>query len=279
MPMDLMLHVDTHEELGASHHLLTLSCPPGSPPLPPWQAGQFAMVGLGLTPSSSDPLLRRPFSIFSLPEPGSGPSRHASFFYKVMGRGSSLLSRVRPGDSLRCLVPLGNGFAPPRAQGQRLLLVAGGIGSASLHPLGLQEMREGREALMLYGCRNAAELAGIEPSRAAGIEVRVATDDGSAGKRGFASDLLDDFLRDEGPGSPERWIVCACGPTLMMKATAEVARRHGVTCFLSLESPMACGFGVCVGCVVGIQEPGGASLRYRRICVDGPVFDAATVRW
>lgn len=277
--MDLMLRVDTHEELGASHHLLTLSCPAGSPPLPRWQAGQFAMVGLGLPASSSDPLLRRPFSIFSLPEPGPEPPRHASFFYKILGRGSSLLSRIRPGESLRCLVPLGNGFAPPRAHGQRLLLVGGGIGSASVHPLGLQEMRDGRSALLLYGCRNADELAGAEPSRAAGMEVRVATDDGSAGRRGFASDLLDDFLRAEGPGAAGRWIVCACGPTPMMKATAEVARRHGVTCFLSLESPMACGFGVCVGCVVGIQEPGQDALRYRRICVDGPVFDAAAVTW
>src|SRR5262245_25563241 len=167
MPMDLMLHVDKHEELGASHHLLTLSCPPGSPPLPRWQAGQFAMLGLGLPAASSDPLLRRPFSIFSLPDPGPEPPRRASFFYKVLGRGSSLLTRIRPGDVLRCLVPLGNGFAPARAPDQRLLLVAGGIGSASVHPLGLQEMQEGRTPLMLYGCRNAAEMAGIEPSRSA----------------------------------------------------------------------------------------------------------------
>jgi dihydroorotate dehydrogenase electron transfer subunit len=279
MPSDLLLTVESHLDLGAGHHLLTLVCPPGIPSLPPWQAGQFAMIGLGLPAGASDPLLRRPFSLFNLPEDGAAGSRRARFLYKVLGRGTGMLAGASAGEAIRCLAPLGNGFRPPQRPGGRLLLVAGGIGSASLHPLALQERREGRSPLMLYGCRTEADLAGVRPTQETGIEVLVATDDGSAGKRGFASDLLDAFLRDEGPSAKERWTVCACGPTPMMKATSEVAARHGVACFLSLESPMACGFGVCVGCVVGVRGDAETPLRYRRICVDGPVFDAATVIW
>jgi dihydroorotate dehydrogenase electron transfer subunit len=279
MPSDRPLRVESNEELGAGHFLLTLACEPGQPLLPAWQAGQFAMIQLGLPDGTGDPLLRRPFSFFNLPEEGAAGSRRARFFYKTMGRGTALLSRARPGDLIRCLAPLGNGFRPPRRAGNRLLLVAGGIGSASLHPLGLQELRDDRAPLMLYGCRTASELAGIRPSQEAGVEVLVATDDGSAGRRGLASDLLDSFLRDEGAAARDRWTVCACGPMPMMKATHEVAARHGVPCYLSLESPMACGFGVCVGCVVGMRGDATTPVRYRRICVDGPVVDAAEVIW
>ena len=273
---DLPLTIEAHEPLGASHHLLTLST---SNPAR-WDPGQFAMISLGQEAQAADPLLRRPFSIFNLP---GSPAGVLQIFYKVLGRGTALLSRARPGETIRCLAPLGNGFAPRRAQGQRLLLVAGGIGSASLHPLGLQETASGGRPLMLYGCRTEAELAGARPTRDAGIEVRVATDDGSAGRRGFASDLLDDFLKEQGTSARNAWVVCACGPTAMMRATAAVAALHGVDCYASLESPMACGFGVCVGCVVGttdLSEPAERRVvRYRRICVDGPVFDAARVIW
>jgi dihydroorotate dehydrogenase electron transfer subunit len=277
MPTDRLLQVASHLELGASHFLLTLSCPPAEPPLPSWQAGQFAMIVTGQP--GTDPLLRRPFSIFSVPGPEAGGPREAAFFYKAAGRGTRLLSSARPGDRIRCLLPLGNGFSRDRRDGRRLLLVAGGIGSASVHPLAIQELRQGGSPLMLYGCRTAAERAGIRPTEEGGVEVRVATDDGSAGKRGYVSELLDDVLRETGPSAPDRWVVCACGPTPMMRATAEVARRHGVVCHLSLESPMACGFGVCVGCVVGIRSAPDGPLRYQRICVDGPVFDAASVCW
>ncbi|HKY33159.1 MAG TPA: dihydroorotate dehydrogenase electron transfer subunit [Candidatus Polarisedimenticolia bacterium] len=279
MPLDTALRIEENRHLGAAHFLLTLSAPPGSPPLPSWKAGQFAMIGLGLPGPTNDPLLRRPFSIFEPPPQRQAPASSLRIFYKVLGRGTALLARARPGTTVPCLAPLGNGFDPPRAAGSRLLLVAGGIGAASLHPLAVQELREGRSPLMLYGCRTAADLAGIAPSREAGIEVRVATDDGTAGASGRAGDLLDRFLRDEGPQASRRWIICACGPHAMMRHAAQVAARHGVPCHVSLESPMACGFGVCVGCVVGVRDGAGEPLRYRRICVEGPVFDAAVVAW
>ena len=132
---------------------------------------------------------------------------------------------------------------------------------------------------MLYGCRTEADLAGVGPTRRAGIDVAVATDDGTAGRPGPVSELLDDFLGRDGTDAAKRWVICACGPMPMLKATAAVAGRHAIRCYVSLESPMACGFGVCVGCVVGVRERPEGPMMYKRICVDGPVFDAATVCW
>jgi len=271
MPVDRRLRIASHEELGASHFLLSLNTG-GGDSLPGWEPGQFSMITLGAS-AGVDPLLRRPFSIFNEPTPGGDTLQ---IFYKVLGRGTAILSRARPGDSIDCLAPLGNGFEPRRTGGTRLLLVAGGIGAASLHPLALADRRRGGSPVVLYGCRTDVECAGIRPTRDAGIEVHVATDDGSEGHRGFVSSLLDDFLARNDPAG---WTICACGPTPMMKATAEVASRHGVACHLSLESPMACGFGVCVGCVVGVRDHAGGPRRWARICVEGPVFDAARVCW
>jgi len=274
-PLDLSLTIRSNDDLGAGHFLLTLAPGNGQPELPAWEAGQFVMLTLGQPPGADDPLLRRPFSIFNR---FGSPGGIIQIFYKVLGRGTAILSAAKPGQILRGLAPLGNGFAPERPPGSRLLLVAGGIGSASLHPLALQEHEAGGSPTILYGCRSEADMAGIRPSIDAGLETRVCTDDGSVGRRGFVSDLLDEFLSNEEPGAGP-WVVCACGPTAMMKATSAVADRHGVRCYLSLESPMACGFGVCVGCVVGIKDTPASPLVYRRICVDGPVFDAAQVCW
>lgn len=269
MPEDRLLCVESNRVLGASYHLISLSL--DSDP-PPWEPGQFAMISTG---AEHDPLLRRPYSIHNLHDP-SAPRRPLQFLYKVHGRGSALLSDARRGDRLSCLFPLGRGFAPEITGGQQLVLVAGGAGVASLHPLAAAELRSGRSPLLLFGARGTAELAAADPTRALGVEMLISTDDGSVGKKGFVSDLLDAELEKRGP---DGMIVCACGPTPMMKATADVARRHGARCYLSLESMMACGFGVCVGCVVGVRREGGSPLSYLRTCIEGPVMDASEVVW
>jgi len=278
MPSDLSLRIVSQADLGAAHFLLTMRPESAGTRLPSWEPGQFAMITLGPAAGTNDPLLRRPFSIFNQPDAREGS---VQIFYKVLGHGTALLSRARAGDAIRCLMPLGNGFATTSQPHERLLLVAGGIGSASLHPLAIADRQCGGQPVFLYGCRTASELAGVRPTRDAGVEVLVSTDDGSSGQKGYVSDLLDAFLRREasGPSGLSGWIVCACGPMPMMKATAAVAAQHGVPCHVSLESPMACGFGVCVGCVVGTRTAREEPLHYRRICVEGPVFDAAQVVW
>ncbi|MBI3448424.1 MAG: dihydroorotate dehydrogenase electron transfer subunit [Acidobacteria bacterium] len=269
MPADFHLRVSSNENVGASWFLITLSA---GVDLPSWQPGQFVMLSLG---ERQDPLLRRPFSIYNLPEP-RGATREVQILYKILGRGTAYLSEMRPGDRAAALLPLGLGFAPRRAPGDRLVLVAGGVGVASLHPLAAAEIRAGRRPLLLFGCRTSVEVAGAAPTRKLGVETLIATDDGSEGRKGYVSDLLDAVLSDRGV---EGSILCVCGPTPMMKASAGVARRRGAVCHVSLESPMACGFGVCVGCVVGVRREGSSEILYRRTCVDGPVMDASEIVW
>lgn len=269
MPADFTLRVEANDPIGASWYSLTLS---SEVDLPRWEPGQFAMLSLG---DRQDPLLRRPFSLYNLPG-AADAGRSAQVLYKILGRGTALLSELPPGTRLRALLPLGRGFAPARGDRDQLVLVAGGVGIASLHPLAAGEVRAGFSPLLLFGCRTAAELPGAAPTRALGVETLIATDDGTEGRRGFVSDLLDAVLRERGAADK---ILCVCGPTPMMKAAAGVARRHGARCHLSLESSMACGFGVCVGCVAGVRRGGGDAVAYRRTCVEGPVMDASEVVW
>ena len=126
--------------------------------------------------------------------------------------------------------------------------------------------------MLLAGARNAAKHLPLAALQAAAPQVRLATDDGSIGHHGLVTALLAEELA----AAPA--LVCACGPHWMMRAVAGLCRRGGAACQVSLEEYMACGFGVCVGCVVETASGEGYG-RYQRICVDGPVFDALQVRW
>ena len=122
-----------------------------------------------------EPLLRRPYSIYNLYDPAAAPAT-LQFLYKIYGRGTALMAAARPGDLLSCLFPLGRGFQPAPEDG-RLILVAGGAGVASLHPLAAAQVRDGHSPLLLFGGRDKAEVAAAQTTRALGIETLVATDD------------------------------------------------------------------------------------------------------
>ena len=117
--------------------------------------------------------------------------------------------------------------------------------------------------------------AGSSRTRALGIDLRLSTDDGSAGQHGFVTDILRQLLDEPATGS--RKIVC-CGPERMMEAVAEIAKQYRVPCEVSLETPMACGIGICFTCVAKVTQPDG-SWDYKRTCVEGPVFDAEKIVW
>ena len=156
--------------------------------------------------------------------------------------------------------------------------MAGGIGQTPFLALGRDWLGSGRgsstSATLLYGVRTAALLAGVDDFRTAGIDVEIATDDGSAGHHGFVTDLLARRLeRGERPAK-----VVGCGPPAMLAALARLAARHGIACDVSLENHMACGFGACFSCVAPIRQPDG-STDLRRVCVEGPVFSAEVVEW
>jgi dihydroorotate dehydrogenase electron transfer subunit len=122
---------------------------------------------------------------------------------------------------------------------------------------------------LYYGVRTADLAAGVEDFRAAGAEVHLASDDGSLGFSGYVTQLLQTH-------SPPQRLV-GCGPEPMLHVLAKQARAWGVPCDVSLETPMACGLGVCFSCVTQVRTPDG--WDYKRVCVDGPVFDAAALAW
>lgn len=217
--------------------------------------------------------LPRPMSVlFARPEQGE-----LAFAYKEVGRGTRRLAHLAPGDRLRIIGPLGTSWAEPLAD-HDLLLVGGGIGFAPLYFQAEQLVRGGREAgtiTVVLAARNAAELAYVEAFEELGVQVRMATDDGSLGHRGHAMSLAEELLAE-----PRRWEMQACGPMPMLAAAARAALRRGLRTQVSLESPMGCGVGVCLGCSVpAARAAGSEGPNYLRVCSDGPVFAAGDLDW
>ncbi|MDX2035643.1 MAG: dihydroorotate dehydrogenase electron transfer subunit [Isosphaeraceae bacterium] len=258
---------------------IRLECPGLAAAIRP---GQFVMVRTGRT---LDPLLGRPFALYEVHRDPQGVPKSIDLVYLVLGRGTEALSRVSVGDRLSCWGPLGNGFSdPPRGD---VVFVAGGIGQTPFLSLGRwwkgdesyagieRHRADGpRSIRLLYGVRSKSLLAGLDDFERAGIPVQVATDDGSAGHQGFATDLLEPLLT----GSIPPALVIGCGPSPMLRTLARRLAAAGCPGLLSLENHMACGFGVCFSCVAPILQDDGSS-DLRRVCVEGPIFDAARVVW
>ena len=223
--------------------------------LPEWpghRPGQFAMLLPNPDARTRDPLLPRPMAVFR-----GGPDA-LEFRFNVVGAGTALLSRMREGEALGVLGPLGNGFAIPE---RAATLIGGGTGIASLYELAREAPRGTR---VLLGGRNQRALLALDDFRELPVEVEFATEDVSLGHAGLVTDLLKP--------EPDSWVL-ACGPTPMMRRAAELAAAAGARCRVSLESMMACGFGICLGCAV----PYDTGFRYT--CTHGPVFDAARLDW
>ncbi|HSE98838.1 MAG TPA: hypothetical protein VLD57_11290 [Blastocatellia bacterium] len=139
--------------------------------------------------------------------------------------------------------------------------------------------RSGVETQIFFGAatRSAATGCGLEDFRALGLPLFTTSDDGSLGERGFVTAPLERHLK-AGGGRGAR--IYTCGPWIMMRRVAEIASGNGVECYASLEAPMGCGFGVCVGCVVAVKTDGPPGYgSYKRVCIDGSVFQAETIRW
>jgi dihydroorotate dehydrogenase electron transfer subunit len=225
--------------------------------------GQFAMLR---GEWGRDPILPRAFSILAV------DGAEARFLVRHVGRGSRLLGQARRGERMTVLGPLGNSFPAP-ASGAHDLLVAGGCGLPPLQMAALEADRTDAEVLL--GARSSADLVGVlvDQLRRRGVPLHLATEDGSTGRRGLVTDLLEERLaaRSGEPGAR----IMACGPTPMLRAVRDVARRHDVTCFLSLEAEMACGLGACLGCAVERRDR--TQSTYVHVCADGPVFDAEEI--
>jgi dihydroorotate dehydrogenase electron transfer subunit len=249
------------------------------------RAGQFVHVRTG---DWSGLVLRRPFTI-NTADPASGT---VSIHFREVGRGTAWLTRMRPGDRLDMLGPLGQGFQVD-SRSRHLLLIAGGLGIADVRLLADEAIRDGRQVVLLYGCRDASEVypSSLLPDE---VEYVVATDDGSVGHHGLVTDLVVEY---------EAWAdqAFACGPLPMLRAlaslvagrrdrlgVAKLGRKRGAgkpirmgtpearrKAFLqvAMEQNMGCAVGACLGCVVwGVDGP-------QRVCREGPVFAIDEIDW
>ena len=231
------------------------------------QPGQFVHIRTGPADGTSfDPLLRRPFSIYkALPESGM-----VSVLYQVVGRGTKMLSQRRSGEAIDVLGPVGHGFHISDEL-RCIVLVAGGMGVPPLVFLAHRLAALGVEIIALIGARVQDRVLGKDELRSLGAQVEIATDDGSEGYAGPVTDLLL-----ESPGSSSMDHIFAVGPDVMLRKVAKFALSHQIPCQISLESRMACGVGACLGCVVQVHSKD-EMPQYKRVCVDGPVFDTREI--
>jgi dihydroorotate dehydrogenase electron transfer subunit len=250
--------VTTNEPVGG-YRIVGAEDPDGPTPLP----GQFYMLaatddwGDG---ASQRPYLARAFSVCRV------RGRRREFLVDDIGPGTSRLGRLRPGDDLWLVGPLGIGFSPPGvlapgSQGPRALLVGGGIGMAPLVIWSEALMDAGAATTTLLGFRTAPYCGAADLIRG---EASLATDDGSVGHDGLVTELLAHELQ-----SSREQVVYACGPPRMLEAVRALCVERSVPAELAMEETMACGFGACYGCVVRTND------GYRRLCVDGPVVRAS----
>jgi len=227
------------------------------------QPGQFVQLGL---PALEAHILRRPFSVFATDK----ESGELEIIYQLVGEGTEHLSDIRRGWSLRLLGPLGSGWqVPPGCK--RVLLVGGGVGVAPLYLLAC-ELAASRQVTLLVGARSQEFLLPL-PDLPQAVELLICSDDGSVGRAGLTTVLAAELLANNDAVDGGYDFVACCGPEPMQKGIAALAATQGLPCQLSLERRMACGLGACLGCVV--DTVGGK----RRVCLDGPVFDAREVIW
>ena len=225
--------------------------------LPEMLPGQFVEVRVDGSPST---FLRRPISINFVDR----ENNELWLLVATVGEGTKQLAKLKFGDVLNCVLPLGNGFTPAK-QGEKVLLVGGGVGVAPLLYMGAEMKRQGIEPTFLLGARTANDLLMLPIFNKYG-RAYVTTEDGSMGEKGFVTNhsILNQEHFDR---------ISTCGPTPMMKAVARYARQNNVDCEVSLENLMACGLGACLCCVEKTTE---GNLC---VCKDGPVFNIKKLLW
>ena len=250
----LDLTVRSVERLSPRHVLLKLT---DRQPLPDMLPGQFVEVRVDGSPTT---FLRRPISINFVDK----TENELWLMVATIGDGTRRLGQLKAGDTVNCVLPLGNTFTMPATTSERVLLVGGGVGVAPLLYLGAEMRRMGCEPTFLLGGRSAQDLLELELFRQYG-RVAVTTEDGTMGERGFVTNhsvLQERFDR-----------ICTCGPKPMMMAVARYARQAGIECEASLENMMACGLGACLCCVEKTTE---GNLC---VCKEGPVFNVKRLLW
>ena len=244
--------------------------------------GQFAFVECG-----GDTLLRRPLSYLrSSKEDGT-----VEFMYKSVGHGLESLSQLKKGDEIKIMGPIGNGFAIPSGK-KSAILIGGGVGIPPVLFMGeeIKKISHGIDLVAFFGseipfpfqtCDSDLVIPGlnfsvnksIDDMEKLGIPCRLSSQAGYEGCHlGYVTELAKSFIETLSDGEKTETIIYACGPESMLEAVAKLAKEDQLDCVLSLEEYMACAIGGCAGCTVKVLEDG--QERMKRVCVDGPVFDA-----
>jgi len=261
-----------HVRLAERTFRIRLACPAIAAAIRP---GQFLMLRL---PNTTDPLLGRPFALYDTVLDDSGAPVAVDVVYLVVGKMTGRLKEVEPDSAIEVWGPLGKPFLDVGSP-DHIAFVAGGIGQTPFLAFARELLgtrgyggdaprRRTQRVSLYYGVRNSSLAAGVEDFQRAGVNVHLASDDGSIGFHGFVTQLLESHGRT-GP-------LVGCGPEPMLHALMKLAAKWDVPCQVSLETPMACGIGICFSCVTKVKTPDGG-WDYKRVCVDGPVFEAASL--
>ena len=268
MPLDVVAEVISNTHLSSEYNVVSLAAPEIATRTLP---GQFVMVKAG---DRLEPLLRRPFSVFEVLE------KHAhvvgiSLLSKRIGPSTTLLFDAKPGDRIQCLGPLGRPFVPVAAPDEAWL-VAGGVGLAPFATLAGTLRRRNITTRLYYGARRAGELFYLDTFEKMGVELVLATEDGSLGNHGRVTLPLERDLKARPANA--NVMLYACGPEPMLAAVAKLAAACGRPSQVSVERVMGCGLGGCYSCVIPIKTSEGKP-HYVRSCLAGPVFRGGEIVW
>ena len=268
MPSDIEARVIRNTRLSPDYNVVSLAAPEIAELTLP---GQFVMIKPG---RGTDPLLRRPFSVFEILYTPRAKIEGLSILSKRVGPTTSLLYDLVEGDVVSCLGPLGQSFSivdPPA----EAWMVAGGVGLAPFATLTAALRAHGTKMTLFYGARSVSELFYADWFDHPDLRLIVSTEDGSRGDRGR---VTVPFERELQAAAATDIAVYACGPEPMLEAVAALSARYRRACQVSVERVMGCGMGGCYSCVIPVQDGEGAS-HYVRSCIAGPVFAGADVVW
>jgi dihydroorotate dehydrogenase electron transfer subunit len=270
MPLQTDGMVIRNRRIRSLYFMLGIYCPPIANQIKP---GQFVMLKVS---DDTSPLLRRPFSVYKsypLNHPEKRKRGFLFLLYKKVGKGTQRMTTLSKGQKVDLIGPLGNGFSlPPLPSSANCVLIGGGVGIVSLHPLA--EALKVRKLSVLIGGKTQTDILGVEDFKKLNSSIFIATEDGSLGFEGTVVDLFISKIRKFKRN--EEYYIYACGPVPMLKALAGTIKSKKFICQVSLETRMGCGFGACWGCVVRTTHP---KIPYQRVCQEGPVFRIEDIAW